>query len=155
MVLIDIIIAKVVVTMTDGERSINRNKIIITIAILVLVFFFFVIVLLNSEFNETMNFRFIKDQNTGEPIGLIISLFLYVLLWWFLGLVPSACVFLYMMCVYGILHIKDKRLFEHGYFPPYEEEFDYGGHCAFISTYVAIFILLFLHITSIITINIF
>lgn len=141
--------------MTVEDRSIQKNKIIITVAVLVLVFVVVAYILLNSTINDTLYFHYVHNQNTGEPLGLIASIFLYILFWWFAGLIPSACVFLFMMCLYYFLHRKDKRIFDRYYHPKYEEEFHYGGAVSFIATYMAVFILIVLHISNIATINVF
>ena len=141
--------------MPAEDRSIQKNKLIITVAILVLVFIVVAYILLNSTVNDTLYFHYVYNQNTGEPLGLIASIFLYILFWWFAGLIPSACVFLFALCLYYFLHRKDKRLFDRCYHPKYEEEFHYGGAVAFMATYVAVFILLVMHISNIATINLF
>lgn len=141
--------------MTTEEKIIHKNKIIITVAVLLLVFVIMACILLNSTTNDTLYFHYIYNQNTGKQLGLITSIFLYILFWWFAGLVPSACVFLFTLHLYFFLHRQDKRLFDRYYHPKYEEEFYYGGAVAFIATYVAIFILIVLHISNIATINVF
>lgn len=143
------------IKMTDEERSIQKNKIIITVAVLVLVFVVVACILLNSTTNDTLYFHYVHNQNTGEPLSLIASIFLYILFWWFIGLVPSASVFLFMMCLYYFLHRKDKRILDRYYHPKYEEEFYYGGTVSFAATYIAILILMILHISNIATINVF
>lgn len=77
--------------MTDEERSIQKNKGIITLA--VLIFVVVACIFLNSTMNDALYFHYIHNKNTGEPLGLIASILLYILFWWFIGLVPSACVF--------------------------------------------------------------
>lgn len=141
--------------MNDEERSIYKNKLILTVSVLVLVFSAVACILLNSTTNDSIYFHYLHNQNTGEPLGLVASIFLYALFWWFAGLIPSSCVSLFALCVYYFLHRKDKRLFERSYHPKYEEEFHYGGAVAFISTYAAILILMVLHISNIATINVF
>lgn len=141
--------------MSDEERNIQKNKLIITVAVLVLVFVVMACILLNSTINDTLYFHYVHNQNTGEPLGLITSIFLYVLFWWFAGLVPSACVFLFAMCLYFFLHRKDKKLLDRSYHPKYEEEFHYGGTVAFIATYIAVLVLMVLHISNFATINVF
>ncbi len=135
--------------------DIKKNKRIITISILIYVFILFLFVLINSTFNDELRFVYVTNQNTGEPIGVIGSLFLYVLLWWFVGLIPSAMVFLFVLLLYHFLHRKDSRILERNYHPPYEEEYHYGGKVTFISTYIAAGVLLILQIFNVITINIF
>ena len=137
------------------EKSIIRNKRIILSSILIFVILIVVLILLNSRFNNDVYFHYVYNQNTGEQLSIIASLFLYLLFWWFVGLVPSACVFLFMMMIYAIIHRKDKRLFEKSYHPEYEEEFFYGGLMAFVITYLAILILMILHLFNIVTIKVF
>lgn len=140
--------------MSDEERNIQKNKLIITIAVLVLVFVIVAYILLNSRINDTLYFHYVHNQNTGEPLGLIASILLYILFWWFAGLIPSACVFLFAMCLYFFLHRKDKKLLDRCYHPKYEEEFHYGGMVAFIATYIAVLVLMVLHISNFATINV-
>lgn len=134
---------------------IKRNKIIIATSTIVLVFLIFCFILSNSEINGSLSFHYVHNQNTGEPLSLIVSIFLYILFWWFIGLVPSAAVFLFSLIVYYFLHRKDKRLLERRYHPPYEEEFHFGGKVAFISTYIAVLVLLLLQISNLVMISVF
>lgn len=135
--------------------SIKRNKIIIATSIIVLVFTIFCLILSNSLINGSLSFQYVHNQNTGEPLSLGTSIFLYILLFWFLGLLPVSAIHLFMFMVYFFLHRKDKRLFERGYNPPYEEEMYFGSRVVFISTYTAIFILLILQISNLVTIRVF
>ncbi len=138
-----------------NEIGIKKNKRIITISILIYVFILFLFILINSTFNDELRFICVTNQNTGEPIGVIGSLFLYILLWWFVGLIPSAMVFLFVLLLYCFLHRKDRRILERNYHPSYEEEYYYGGKVTFIATYVAAGLLLILQMFNVITINIF
>ncbi len=135
--------------------SIKRNKLIIATSTIALVFLIFCFILSNSEINGSLSFHYVHNQNTGEPLSLIVSIFLYILFWWFIGLVPSAAVFLFSLIVYYFLHRKDKRLLERRYHPPYEEEFYFGGKVAFISTYIAVLVLLLLQISNLVSISVF
>lgn len=138
-----------------GRKNIHKNKLIITVAVLVLVFAVMAYILLNSTTNDTLYFHYIHNQNTGESLGLIASILLYILFWWFVGLVPSSSVFLFVLCLYYFLHRKDKRILDRYYHPKYEEEFYYGGLLSLAATYIAILVLMILHISNIITINAF
>jgi hypothetical protein len=135
--------------------SIKRNKLIIATSTIALVFLIFCLILSNSEINGSLSFHYVHNQNTGEPLSLIASIFLYILFWWFIGLVPSAAVFLFSLILYYFLHCKDKRLLERRYHPPYEEEFYLGGKVAFTSTYIAVLILLLLQISNFVSISVF
>ena len=141
--------------MENEEKTIEKNKRISAITVLSVVFIITAFILMNSTLNDTVYFHHIHNRNTGEPIGFVASILLYLLFWWFVGLVPSACVFLFMLFLYCFLHRKDKRLIERNYHPKYEEEFYYGGAVAFISTYIVALGLMILHITNIATIKIF
>lgn len=136
-------------------NSIKRNKIIIATSTIALVFIIFCFILSNSEINGSLSFHYVHNQNTGEPLSLLVSIFLYILFWWFIGLVPSAAVFLFSLIVYYFLHRKDKRLLERRYHPSYEEEFHFGGKVAFVSTYIAVLILLLLQISNLVSISVF
>ena len=139
----------------NEDKSIIKNKRIILSSILIFVTLIVVLILLNSRFNNDIYFHYVYNQNTGEQSSIITSLFLYLLFLWFVGLVPSACVLLFMMMVYAIIHRKDKRLFEKSYHPKHEEEFFYGGLMAFVVTYSAILVLMILHLSNIATIKVF
>jgi len=139
----------------NEDKSIIKNKRIILSSILIFVTLIVVLLLLNSRFNNDVYFHYVYNQNTGEQLSVITSLLLYLLFLWFVGLVPSACVFLFMMMVYAIIHRKDKRLFEKSYHPNYEEEFFYGGLMAFVVTYSAVLVLMILHLSNIATIKVF
>ncbi len=140
--------------MTDEERSIQKNKIIITIAILVVVFIGVGYTLLNSTLNDELYFRYAYNQKTGEQLNLASSLLIYFFIFGVFGIPHAGCVFLFMMYLYYFLHRKDKRLFrDRSYCPDYEEEFHYGGRVALRATYTARFILMLLHISNVITIN--
>lgn len=141
--------------MIDEEQMIKKNKIIITIAILFLIITSVIYILLNSTINDTLCFHYIHNQNTGEQIGLITSILLYLIFWWFIGLIPSSGVFLFSLCLYYFFHRKDKRLFERSYQPKYKEEIYYAWTVAYRATYIAILILMALHISNIATINMF
>lgn len=143
--------------MSDEERSRQRNILIITIADLVFVFIIVGYILLNSTLNnEPLCFHYVQNGQTGEPLGLLMSVFLYILFWFFIvGGIPSAIVFLFSQGVYVFLHRKDEKLFDSHYHPVYETEYFYGGLVAFSSSYLAALILLILHISNIATINIF
>ena len=123
--------------------------------VLVLVFAVVACILLNSTTNDTIYFHYVNNQNTGEQIGAVTSIFLYILLWWLIGTLFASFVFLCMLCLYYFLHRKDKRLFERHYHPKYEEEFYYGGTVSFVAAYAAVFVLLVLHISNIATITVF
>lgn len=135
-----------------NENNIKKNKRIITISTLILIFVMLFFVLINSTFNAKFEFVSIINKNTGESIGVVSSLFLYVLLWWFIGLFPSAIAFLFVLLLYYFLHRKDRRILERNYHPPYEEEYHYGGKIAFEYSYIATGIILILQIFNIINI---
>lgn len=135
--------------------SMRKNKIIIATSIILLVFTIFCLVLSNSSINGALSFHYVYNQNTGEPLSLGMSIFLYLLFFWFVGLVPFSSVFLFSLIVYFFLHRKDKRLLERRYHPPYEDEMYFGGKIAFISTYTAIFILMVLQISNLVVIRVF
>ena len=141
--------------MTNEEKYIQKNKTIITVFVMVLVFIVVACILLNSTTNDAIYFHYVYNQNTGEPLGVVASIFLYILFWWLIGTLFASFVFLCMLCLYYFLHRKDKRIFERHYHPKYEEEFYYGGTVSLVAAYVAVFVLLVLHISNIATITVF
>ncbi len=87
------------------------------------------------------------NQNTGQEIGTIGSLFLYFMLWCLVGLVPSAFVMLITLLMHRLLYRKDDKSGEK------EEAFHYSGKLAFMSTYIATAALVILHAFNVITIT--
>lgn len=140
--------------MTPEEKSIHRNKLIITICVLVIVFLIAVPILLDSTKNDFLYFHPVRSGQTGEPLGVIPSILLYMLLLWFLGLFPSSVVFLFVIGLYFFLHRKDPQLGSRSYHPKYEEEFFYGGSIAFIASYAMVFLLMLMHISNYATIRV-
>lgn len=136
------------------ENSIQKNKRILLIATITYVSLLSLLFLINCSFNNEIQFVFINNQNTGEPIGAIGSIFLYILLWGIAGLIPSAMVFFLMLLTYSFLHRKDPRFSRRFYHPPYEEEYLYGGKIAFTSTYIAVGILIVLQMFNIVSLNV-
>lgn len=137
------------------DSMIKRNKIILSTLIIAVVISSFCLILFNSSINGNLSFRHIINNNTGEPVPLLESVFLYILLFWIAGIVPSSAVCIFSFYIYLFLHRKDKRLFERRYHPPYEEELYFGAKVAFESTYIATFILMILHISGLFTIRVF
>ena len=135
-------------------QEVKRNKKILGIFAICLVSIIFFAILKNSSYNGTFSFHYVYNQNTGEPISFIGSIFLYFLLWFVLGLVPSSVVFLCTSTLFFFLHKKDKQLFQSRYSPPYQDEFYFGGFISLSSTYIAVLMLMFLHISNIFTIKV-
>ena len=75
------------------------------------------------------------------------SLFLYFMLWCFVGLVPSAFVMLITLLMHRLLYRKDDKSEEK------EEVLHYSGKLAFMSTYIAAAVLVVLHAFNVITIT--
>lgn len=140
--------------MTPEEKNIHRNKLIITICVLVVVFLLTVPILLNSTKNDFLYFHPVHSGKTGEPLGVISSILLYMLLLLLLGMFPSSIVFLFVMCLYFFLHRKDPNIWSRSYHPKYEEEFSYGGSIAFIVPYAMAFLLMLMHISNYATIRV-
>lgn len=136
-------------------NSLKKNKIIIATSVILLVLSMFILILSRSSINGALSFHYVYNRNTGEPLSLAMSIFLYILLFWFIGLIPSSSVFLFSIMIYYFLHRKDKRLFNRNYHPTYEEEFFFGGKVAFASTYLAILILMLLQISNLVIIRVF
>lgn len=141
--------------MAEEERSIHKNKLILTIFVFTLVCGAFSYVLLTSTLNSEFYFRRMINLNTGEPLSILASIFLYILFGWFVGLVPSSAAVVFSLLAYCFLHRKDPRFFEKGYDPIYSQEYHYAAQLAIIVTYVATTLLLILHIFNVITIHLF
>ena len=133
---------------------VKRNKMILATAILLLVIGSTVFILLNSEICGPPSFHRIQNQNTGEDLSIVMSVFLYLIFWAFFAMIPTSAVFLFSMCVYSILHRKDKRLLEKRYHPPYEDELHFCGYVSFASTYTAFLLLLILQVSNLMDIHV-
>lgn len=133
----------------------RKNRAIIGISVIALVVVVFIVTLLNSQYNGTFAFHYIHNLNTGRPMSAFVSVLLYILLWWVMGLIPAASVALFSLVLYFILHRKDKRLLQSNYHPPFESEHYWGARIAFISTYVAVLILMILQISNLVSIRVF
>ena len=134
------------------EDNTRNNKTIITVAVLSVVVIVALSIALSGDFNGNLEFQIISNQKTGEPLGVCMSLFVYLLMWLLFGLVPSACVMLFSMLVCFFLHRKDPNLFKKGYAPSYEEEFEYAGKLSLCTTYVATLFLIFLQASGLLII---
>lgn len=124
----------------------NKKRILST-TILFVVGVLFLCVLFSSNYNEKIQFVHIANQNTGQNIGAMGSLFLYFMLWCLVGLVPSAFVMLITLLMHRLLYRKDDKSEEQ------EEVFHYSGKLAFISTYIATAVLVALHAFNVIAIT--
>lgn len=141
----------------DNEKgSITRNKVAITIAIIILILLGSFYIVQNSTINDVVYFHNVHNQNTGEPISIIGSILLYFLFWWFLGMFPFSILSLFCLCLFYFLHRKDKQLLhKRHYTPKYIEEYYYGCKLSCIFSYVTVLVFMVLHISNIMTINIF
>lgn len=131
-------------------NNIKRNKMIISASSIAIVVLIFLYTLSNSEATGEFSFQYIQNRNTGDPMALAPSIFLYLLLWYVSSLVPASCIFLFAMLVYYFLHRKDPRLLERRYHPPYESELDFGCAVAMTATFIATFILIVLYACGVI-----
>lgn len=139
----------------NERESIRKNKRILTVATLVPVIALFCWILLNSTLNHTgIHFHYVYSGKTGEPLSFVTSVLLYLLCWWFIGLLPSSVLFFYQLCIFDFLHRKDPPVTFQYPLPKYMDEFHYGGGIAFLSMYGMILILMLLHITNIATIDV-
>lgn len=130
----------------DTLRKVNREKIVVLVLILSVQWFAIGYVLLRGNFNQTTYFHYI-----GDSVGVgsfLKSIFLYFLLWWISGLVPSASMFLLMeitlFCIHRKSDLRSNKVFN--------SVFTFGGCVAFISTYVEMLMLMVLQISNIATI---
>ena len=132
----------------------KRNKAILATAILMLVIGSTVLIILNSEICGQPAFNRVQNQNTGEDLSIVMSVFLYLIFWVFFAGIPASVVFLFSIAVYFFLHRKDKRLLEKRYHPPYEDELHFCGYVSFASTYTAFLPLLILQLSNLIDIHV-
>lgn len=132
--------------------NVSKNKKIITIVVLTVVVIVSFLIILSGNFNGKFEFQIISNQTTGEPLGVLISLFIYFLMWLMLGIVPSSVIMLFSFLVQSFLNRDSKCWFEKGRLPKNEDDFEYAGKIALVSVYTAIFILMFLHAFGLVTI---
>ena len=123
----------------------HKNKTIITCAGNVLVAVGFILAVCSCQLNGDIGFVYCENPETGEQLGAFYSLFVYSFLWLVSGVVPFAVVMLFKMAVYYFLHRGDKRLFERGYHPEYEQECDGIVEYSLRVTYLAMAVLFLLY----------
>lgn len=124
----------------------NKKRILST-TILFVVGVLFLCVLFQSNYSGKLEFVHIVNQNTGQDIGTIGSLFLYFMLWCLVGLVPSAFVMLITLLTHHLLYRKDDKSEEK------EKVFHFSGKLAFMATYIAAAVLVVLQAFNVITIT--
>ena len=130
------------------DRILTRNKRIAIISAIALSLLFMVCILFHSEPNDTIYFHFVHDRNTGESLGWFVSVFLYILLWWVIGMLPAGWNSILILILYMLLYPKNTQLRDKHFDVAY-----YGGWTALCSTYGAVLVLMILHLSNIITID--
>ena len=130
--------------MTEEEKNISRNKKIILIAEIVLLIIPIVILVAKSTGSAPVHFNQVTNGNTGEPIGVIGSIFLHLLTWGLVGGLLSCVMCLVVELIYTFLHIKDKNTWARFNPPKHEEELFYGFGISFFTSYVATFVVMIL-----------
>ena len=141
--------------MTDIERSIQRNKKIIRGFIILVALSLVIWIIANSTHNTTVYFHYVHNRNTGEAIGLIGSIIMYIGLWILSGVLLSSILMCFSMFLYFFLHRKDEKILMRNYHPVYEEELTYGTDLSRNVGYVLPLIFIILHVSNIVTINYF
>lgn len=131
-----------------NDRSIRKHIIIIDLVEIAVVLAMMLYTISESQYVGEIEFRYMYNQNTGEQLSVIASIFIYIFCWFVLGMVPFAVVFLVGLTVYFIIHRKDKNLLYRSYSPPYQVEFMAGGSFAFFSVFLSELILVFLHVSG-------
>lgn len=134
---------------TKGEDNLDiskRNTIIICATSTALEIAICVIVLCNSEINTDIAFQYLYNFNTGEPLSLIASIFLYLLFWVFFAALAASVMGLVVMLVHGILHIGENTSSD----KHFDEEY-VGFWATWISTYIVTAIMLILGISNLVT----
>lgn len=141
--------------MTEAEKKHKKNMKIITIATVGLVLVIFFYNLSNCTFSGEPQFRYVYNQDTGERCSVFASIFV----WAFVGVVSLilyiAIVGLCTIITHSILHRKDKG---NAYLSEQEKEFlhkeeDYAFKLFTRTPSIAMFILMLLYISSIISVN--
>lgn len=122
---------------TKIDRSIQKHIIIIALVEIAVVLAMMLYTISESQYIGEIEFRYMYNQNTGERLSTIASIFIYIFCWFVLGMLPFAVVFLVGLTVYFIIHRKDKNLLYRSYSPPYKVEFGVGGSIAFFLCFLA------------------
>ena len=137
------------------EKNTVRNKRIIFSFVIIVVVTIFLLILFNNNFNSEIYFHYVYNQNTGECLTVLESVFLYLLLWGLAGGILASGISVFVMYVYFFLHRKDKKISYKYYTPKYQEELEYGISVAFVAAYILLLIVMILHIFNISTLSIF
>lgn len=130
------------------DHSIKKHIKIIALVEIAVVLAIMLYTISESQYIGEIEFRYMYNQNTGERLSAITSIFIYIFYWFVLGMIPFAVVFLVGLTVYFIIHRKDKNLLDRSYLPPYKIEFDIGGLIAFLAVFLSQFILVILHVSG-------
>lgn len=123
-----------------GSLSDNtkRNEKKIATRVIILVAVFSILYLFTCDWNDEIYFHYAINQRTGEPIGFIGSIIIYAVMWGLLGLIISPSITLISMLTFR--HIN-KNAFN--VFVPSKV------------TYIAVLILIILHVSNIATFALF
>ena len=127
------------------KKQICRTHLAIIIAAVVITEILIVIWFLgDSHLNLNIDFQYIQNENTGQATSLFESLLVYGFIYFIVASIFCSITCLIAICVYFVLHIKDKHILERQYHPEYEEEYYSGSGFALISACIIAFIVLLL-----------
>lgn len=135
-------------------RKLSKNEKIILAAVIIMA-----VILLPSMLEYfgirplgDIGFRPVQNRNTGEPLSLLMSIFLYVLLGLVIGLIPYAVLWLTAFFTYHFLHRKEKLLERRAFNPPSDKELDFGVAVAGWINYVLVYLVIMLCAFGVLTV---
>lgn len=139
----------------NSEKSIRKNKLILSCFALSLLFLVYSYILLVSTFNGHLSFRYVYNGTTGEASSILVSIIAYGFILSVSGAMLGCPVAVLVMMLYFFLHRHDDVLrSRHAPSPKYEEELDFAFGLSLQTSFVVCFILGILHISGLITIPI-
>ena len=104
------------------------------------------------SFTGGFSFQCMHNRNTGEPISVFLSVFLYFLLAWFVSLMPILILNLFpMMLPYLVLYLTDKYCRKNTISQSDANSMEFYPQLSYLLGLAAAFIIVFLHAFGVIT----
>lgn len=139
----------------NSEKSIRKNKLILSFFSLSILLIVYSYILLVSTFNGHLSFRYVYNSTTGEASSILSSIICYGFILYVLGAMLGCPISVLVMMLYFFLHRHDDVLrSRYTPSPKYEEELHFACGLSLQASFVACFILGILHISGLITIPI-
>lgn len=96
-------------------------------------------------------FQCLYNQKTGDALSVPISIFLYVLLSWFVAFAPIIINLFPLWFLWRLIYIRDRRFYDRRYKPAYEKEMENSFQLGFVLSYVVAFAVVFFHAVGVLT----